>query len=250
MTGDGRRVVRQADEFTGFTAETMRFLRALRRNNRREWFEDNRARYDTAVKGPMAALVEEMDARFAQAAPEITGDPRRSVFRIHRDIRFSADKSPYKTHAACWFYHRDAGKGVGGSTPHGGAGFYFHVEPGASMVAGGLWMPPGPALKRIREALAEDHATFEGIVESKAMRRRFGAPSDEAMLKRVPRGFDPEHPAARWLRFKSFTMHRMLEPDEVLSPKLAGTLERDFAAMLPMVRWLNAALGFPPAARR
>ena len=85
----------------------------------------------------MAALVEEMDVRLAELAPEIVGDPKRSIFRIHRDVRFSNDKSPYKTNAACWFYHMDAGRGVGGDAPHGGAGFYFHLEPGESCWAAG-----------------------------------------------------------------------------------------------------------------
>ena len=234
----------------GFTSEALTFLRSLRRNNRRDWFTAQRERYETVVRRPLMELVEEMDARFARFAPEMVGDPRRSVFRIHRDVRFSADKSPYKTHAACWFFHRDAGKGVGGTNPHGGAGFYFHIEPGASIVAAGLWMPPAESLRRVRQALAEDHAGFLKTVRARAVARRFGALSDEAVLRRVPRGFDPDHPAAEWLRYRSFTVSRELSPDELLSPALADTLERDYRMLLPFVRWLNRACGFPPAARR
>ena len=123
-------------ERAGFSKESLTFLRRLRRNNRREWFTANRERYETFVRRPLEELVEEMDARFARFAPEITGHTKRSIFRIYRDVRFSADKSPYKTHAACWFFHRDAGKGVGGTNPQGGAGFYFHIEPGASISSG------------------------------------------------------------------------------------------------------------------
>lgn len=235
---------------TGFTKDSITFLRALRRNNRREWFNAQRERYERSVRRPLAELVEEMDARFASFAPEMSGDPKKSVFRIHRDVRFSADKSPYKTYAACWFYHRDAGKGVGGSTPHGGAGFYFHIEPGASMAAGGLWMPPPESLRRVRQALSDDHASFAGTVRSRAVAKRFGALTDEAKLRRVPRGFDADHPAADWLKYRSFTLSRILTPDEVLSPALADILERDYHGLLPFVRWLNAACGFPPATRR
>lgn len=238
-----------ATEFLGFSDDALRFLRALRRNNRREWFGANRSRYETAIRQPIAALVEEMDARFATLAPEICGDAKRSVFRIHRDVRFSADKSPYKTHAACWFYHRDAGKGVG-QAAHGGAGFYFHIEPGASIVAAGLWMPPSAALKQIRQALDTDHDSFRRIIRSRTLARRFGEMSDEAMMRRVPRGFDPEHPGADLLRYRSFTVSRSLTPAEVLSPALPDVLERDYRLLLPMVRWLNSALGFHPAARR
>ena len=96
--------------------------------------------------------------RLATLAPEIVGDPKRSPFRIHRDVRFSADKSPYKTHVACWFHHADAGRGVGAATPHGGAGFYFHMEADRASIGGGIWMPPRPTLQRIRERIDEDLA--------------------------------------------------------------------------------------------
>src|SRR5947199_409431 len=99
----------------------------------------------------MRALIEEMDVRLARFAPEITGDPKRSMFRIYRDIRFSKDKSPYKTHAACWFYHRDADARVGGDAEGGGAGFYFHLAPGGSLIGAGIWMPSRPILNRLRD---------------------------------------------------------------------------------------------------
>lgn len=238
-----------AGEFGGFSDESFRFLRGLRRNNKREWFLANRDRYEAAVKRPMAALVEEMDARFATIAPEICGDPRRSVFRIHRDVRFSPDKSPYKTHAACWFYHQDAGKGVG-QAAHGGAGFYFHIEPDASIVGAGLWMPSSDALKLVRQAIGSDHAAFRRTLGARAFVRRFGSLSEEAVMRRVPRGFDPDHPAADLLRFRSFTVTRQLAPAEVTSSRLPDLLEREYELLVPMVRWLNSALGFLPADRR
>ena len=99
--------------FQGFTRGALTFLRQLKRNNRRQWFHENKAAYEEAVLVPMRLLVEEMDVRFASFAPEIGGDPKRSIFRIYRDVRFSKDKSPYKTHAASWFSHRNASHGVG-----------------------------------------------------------------------------------------------------------------------------------------
>jgi uncharacterized protein (TIGR02453 family) len=202
------------------------------------------------VRGPLAALVEELDVRFAELAPEIVGDPKRSLFRIHRDVRFSNDKSPYKTNAACWFYHADAGRGVGSEAAHGGAGFYFHLEPGESMLGGGIWMPPRPTLNRIRERIDEDHRTIARLVGDAALRRRFGGLSEEDMLTRMPRGYADTHPAATLLRHRSFTVGRPLTQTELFSPKLADLLARDYARILPLVRWFNGALGLKTLARR
>ena len=235
--------------FAGFDPGIFRFLASLKRHNQRDWFEAHRVEYRTHVQLPMAAFIEEMDIRLARLAPELLGDPRRSVFRIHRDVRFSADKSPYKTHTACWFFHHQAGRGVG-SEAHGGAGLYVHIEPNQSMVGGGIWMPPKPTLDLIREAIAEHPTALKRLVQAPAFRRRFGGLSDEAKLTRVPRGFAPDHPAADWLRLKSFTAGRELSRDEVLDPKLPLRLETDFRTLLPLVRWLNAAIGFLPAKSR
>src|SRR5438034_4266632 len=144
-----------------FTTATFRFFRGLARNNAKPWFEAHRADYEGQVREPMRALIEEMDVRLARFAPEITGDPKRSMFRIYRDIRFSKDKSLYKTHAACWFYHRDADARVGGDAEGGGAGFYFHLAPGGSLIGAGIWMPSRPILNRLRDAVArsEEHTS-------------------------------------------------------------------------------------------
>jgi len=238
------------DEFRGFDRGALAFLRALKRNNRREWFQANRETYDHEILAPLRLLVEEMDVRFGRFAPEMAGDPKRSVFRIHRDVRFSKDKSPYKTHAACWFSHRNAGHGVGSETHGGGAGFYFHLEPKGSLVAGGIWMPPRPSLNRLRESIAAKPAGFEKAMSAPVFKRRFGQLSEEAMLTRLPRGFAPGHPAERWLRYQSFTIHAMLSDTEVLDRRLADRVERDFKTMLPFVRWLNHALGYREAERR
>src|SRR5207245_9052362 len=146
------------------TPATFHFFRGLARHNAKPWFEAHRGEYEETVREPMRALIEEMDVRLARFAPEITGDPKRSMFRIYRDIRFSKDKSPYKTHAACWFYHRDADARVGGDAEGGGAGFYFHIAPGGSFVGAGIWMPSLPILNRLGDALAEDGTGFERVM--------------------------------------------------------------------------------------
>jgi len=239
-----------AARFGGFRPQALGFLRRLKRNNRKEWFERNRAAYETEIREPMQALVEEMDVRLARIAPELTGDPRHSIFRIHRDIRFSADKSPYKTNAACQFYHHDAGRGAGQDARGAGAGLYFQLEDGQCFVAGGMWMPARPALDRIREAIAEAPDAMDRLLRAPAFRRRFGRLDAEAVLKRMPRGYAEDHSAAHWLRYRSFTATRMMPEREVQSPRLPEILARDFAALVPLVRWINGAIGYKASDRR
>src|SRR5437016_12795951 len=132
-----------------FTKRALTFFRGLARQNEKPWFEAHRDEYETEVRAPMRELIEDLDTRFAQFAPEIGGDPKRSMFRIYRDIRFSKDKSPYKTHAACWFHHRNAARKVGSEADEGSAGFYVHIAPRASFVGAGIWMPARPTRNRL-----------------------------------------------------------------------------------------------------
>ena len=233
-----------------FTPAALTFLKQLKRNNRREWFTEHKDRFEEVLLQPLRALVEEMDVRLATLAPEIGGSPKRSIFRIYRDIRFSKDKSPYKTNMGCWFTALAAGHGVGSETHGAGAGFYFHIEPAASFVAGGIWMPPRDSLSRIREAIAQRPKEFEKTLGAPAFRRRFGTLSPEHVLTRVPKPWDATHPAAHWLRHASFTVSAPLTDSEVTSAKLPARVEKDMVLMRPFVRWLNAALGYPARDRR
>ncbi len=233
-----------------FTPATLTFFRGLARHNAKLWFEAHRTDYDQEVVAPMRALIEEMDVRLARFAPEITGDPKRSMFRIHRDVRFSKDKSPYKTNAGCWFWHRDADPRVGDNADGGGAGFYFHLQPGSSFTGAGIWMPPRPLLDKLRDAIAEDPKGFERVVKNPRFVRRFGGLDDEHTLKRMPRGFAETHPAARWLKFQSFVSGRELSDKQITTPRLAALLQEDFSKLLPLVRWLNGALGLRAATSR
>ena len=238
--------------FHGIRPQALSFLRSLKRNNRREWFEARRTNYLSELVEPMKALVEELDVRFAALAPEFVGDPKRSLFRIYRDVRFSKDKSPYKSHAALWIYHRAPGRGVGKEID-GGAGFYLHVEPGASLVAGGLWMPPRPSLAKVRARFEIDLKGWERAVSSPSFTRRFAKLTDDEhgiKLKRLPRGYTEGHPAQRWLVYNSFTVHRAYSDAAILSRTLVDRAMRDFAVMVPMCRWLNRALGYLPATSR
>ena len=225
-----------------FTPGSLRFLRGLAKNNNNPWFEAHRAEFENDVSDPMRGLIEDLDVRFARFAPEIGGDPKRSMFRINRDIRFSKDKSPYKTHAACWFHHRRATSRVGSEADAGSAGFYFHLEPGKSYVGGGLWMPPRPQLNKLRDAIADDAQEFDRI--ARGLDKRYGGLSDEAVLTRMPRGFADDHPAAKWLRYQSFVSGKAVTDAEVTGAKLPALLAKEFQGLLPLVRWINSALGY------
>lgn len=239
-----RRVAPVDTDFSGFPKAAFDFLKGISENNNREWFEAHRESYEASLRAPMKTLIEEMDARLATFAPEITGTVKNSMFRIHRDVRFSKNKAPYKTNAACWFFHRDSRGTVGQDAIHGGAGMYVHLEPGACFAGGGVWMPPAPVLKRVRAALDVGHEEFEGIVKARAFRSMLGALETEAMLKRMPRGYDADHPAADWLRYQSFTAGCALKQSLVTSAALADRLEEIFRTITPLVRWLNGAMGF------
>src|SRR5206468_5402209 len=206
--------------FGGFRPATFRFLRDLPRNNQKAWFEANRDVYEREVRDQMRLLVETLNVKLGSIAPEIVGDPKRSPFRIHRDVRFSRNKSPYKTNAGAWLYHRDAGRKVGRVDEGGGAGFYFHIDPTTCFMAGGLWMPARPALLRIREAIAAQPTALARLTSAAGFRRRFDGLSEEAKLLRVPRDVPPDHPPAECLKLPSFTARPLRAPHVVTSPRL------------------------------
>lgn len=236
--------------FPGFAPEALKFLKQLKRHNEREWFKARKEQFDELLLEPMKLFVEEMDVRLARTVPEISGSPKRAIFRIYRDTRFSKDKSPYKTHVACWFSHVRASHGVGGETHGAGAGYYFHLEPGESIVAGGIWMPARPTLAAIRDGIAERGGELKKLLKGRALASRFGALSEEGKLTRTPRGYDPAHEHAELLRHASFTVSAPLDDAMVVSGKLAQQVEKDFKAMAPLVRWINHTLGYPPSEHR
>jgi uncharacterized protein (TIGR02453 family) len=220
--------------FRGFSDESFRFLRGLKRNNRRDWFLRNKHRYDTAVRAPMEALVYDVGERLQSFAPEFAANPKRSIYRIYRDTRFSHDKRPYKTHIAAVFPHRELGK-------HQGAGFYVHVAPDDVFAGGGLYRPERRDLQAIRLKLADQHETFRRIVSTRMFREMFDELSGER-LERVPRGFASDHPASDLLKYKQFLAGRPLPGELATSSAFPKELVRTFRTLLPMIRFLNSAI--------
>src|SRR4030095_12072586 len=179
-----------------FTADTLKFLRALKRNNRREWFNAHRDDYETHVRQPMTTIVERLADDFRAFAPELVASPKVSMYRIYRDTRFSDNKTPYKTHIAAVFPTR-------GLLKHEGAGLYFHISPDEVWVGGGMYAPQPAQLFAVREHIAGPVDELRRIVGSPGFRRHVGKLEGEK-LTRVPRGFPKDHEAAEFLKHRHF----------------------------------------------
>lgn len=220
--------------FPGFPPEALQFFRRLKRNNNREWFLKNKQIYEEKVKAPMTELVLALGREMRGFAPEMQCDPARAIYRIYRDVRFSSDKTPYKTHVAAVFFPR-------GMPKHGCAGLYFHVSTEEVEIAGGVYMPGPDELLAIRRQIADHHKKFRSIVEAPEFRRLFGKLWGE-QLTRVPKGFAKDHPAAELLRYKQFLADTTKPVKLAESAKLLPTLVTMFRAMMPTVRYLNEPL--------
>ena len=217
-----------------FSAGTLKFLRALKRNNRREWFNAHRDDYEAHVRAPMTAIVEQLAIDFRELAPELVASPKQSMYRIYRDTRFSENKAPYKTHVAAVFPPR-------GLPKHEGAGVYFHVSPDAVWIGGGMYAPQTPQLHAVREHIAANHRRLRSIIESSGFRRQIGKLEGER-LQRVPRGFPKDHDAAELLKYRQFLAGRELPALVATSPKFYGTLLTVFRQVVPLTRFLNEPL--------
>jgi uncharacterized protein (TIGR02453 family) len=207
--------------FQGFGPRALAFLGALAFHQTKAWFEENRALYESDVRGPLAALVADLAAELARRDVPLTGDPKRSIFRINRDVRFSKDKSPYKTNAGATLT-RDGSKLSQGL-------LYVQVAPTDSFVALGFHEPDPAQLAALRGAMVAKPDRWAAV---KAALDTAGLPlSREGAAKRMPRGFeavDPESPLAADLRSRSLIVSRPLTADEILRPDLVGTIA-DFA---------------------
>lgn len=217
-----------------FTPRTLAFLRALERNNRREWFHARKDRYEAEVRAPMVALVERLAADFADFAPDLVANPRTSMYRPYRDTRFSSNKTPIKTNVAAVFPHRLLPK-------HEGAGFYVEVAPRHVWFGGGMYMPSSAQLYQVREHIAAGHRRLSRIVGSPAFRRTFGT-LDGEQLRRTPRGFPPDHPAAEFLKYKQFLAGCERPAEFATSPGFYRALLAAYKTLAPLVEFLNEPL--------
>jgi uncharacterized protein (TIGR02453 family) len=218
----------------GFTPATLAFLRALKRNNDREWFKARRERYERDVREPMIAVIERLAVDFKKFAPELVASPKVSLYRIYRDTRFSADKTPLKTNVAASFPWR-------GLHRHQGAGLYFEVAPSWVWIGGGMYAPEPAQLVKVREHIAETFPEIRTLASGRAFVTRFGS-LDGQKLTRVPRGYPADHPAADFLRHKQFLAGRELPAEFATRDDFYPELLATFKAAVPLVRFLNEPL--------
>ena len=220
--------------FPGFPPEMIRFFRSLKRNNRREWFQPRKHLFEQHIKAPMLDLVSAINAELAKFAPEYVTEPKNAIFRIYRDTRFSADKTPYKTHAAASFARR-------GSERQGTGGFYFSVSAEVIEVAAGIWHPEREVMLLVRNHIAETHQELSRILADKKARKLAGELKGNA-LSRSPKGFDPAHPAAEFIKMKDWVLDVTLDADLATTPELHGAIVERFRAMAPLLGYLNRPL--------
>jgi uncharacterized protein (TIGR02453 family) len=222
-----------------FSPDLFLFLQELIDNNNRQWFETNKERYITDVREPMSQFIVMMQESLHRISKHIHVDPRPtggSMFRIYRDTRFSKDKTPYKTQAACHFRH-------GNRTDAHGLGFYMHVGPNGNTVGGGVWRPPTAVANMIRTRIAEHPDQWRQTIGGKAFNEYFPDGIQGEQLKRVPRDFDPDHPLADTLRRKDFFLGSKLTDEQVISSGLIKRVSEIYTAMAPMMAFIAAALG-------
>jgi uncharacterized protein (TIGR02453 family) len=222
-----------------FNREFFGFLKELKKNNTREWFQANKERYRSEVQEPLLHFISDFADPLHDISSEFLADPRPSggsMFRIYRDVRFSKNKSPYKTHAAAQFRHR------AGRDAHA-PGFYLHLEPGNVFVGAGSWHPGREALDSIRTGISEDPDRWRAVLADVRFSKRHTLVGES--LKRPPRGFDPEHPLIDELKRKDFISIENFSQTRACSAGFIDTVADSFRTAAPLVRFLTEAVGQP-----
>ena len=215
--------------FAGFSPDAIQFLVDLAANNERSWFQPRKAEFERLLKAPLEALCVALGETFARRNIPLSADPARSPFRIYRDVRFSKDKSPYKTHVAASF-----GWAGGGDA---GAGGYFHLQPGEIYVGGGKWHPEPAWLAAWRTTVVTEPARVHAAIDEPTFLEMLG-PVGGDRLKRVPTGYRADHPDAALLTLKDVTFGRRLSDADVLSETLPDTIADTFSVATPVMRLL------------
>ena len=219
-----------------FSKKTFDFLRALGRNNNRAWFNDHRNEFERHVREPYLQFITDLQAPLARISAHYRADPKKnggSLFRIYRDTRFANDKTPYKTWAAARFFHERRHEMPAPS-------FYMHIQSGDCFAGGGIWQPEPPTLKKIRDFLYDNPATWKKATRAKSFRENFTFWGET--LTRPPRGFDPDHELIEDLKRKNFAAGVEFNDAVATSSELMPTVVTTFKQIAPMIDYLCAAL--------
>ncbi len=213
-----------------FSEAGLKFLTGLARHNQREWFEQRRHLYELEVKAPMLDIISEVNDAFARFAPEFVRDPGKCMMRIYRDIRFSKNKQPYKTHVAAWWARRGLEKTSGG-------GFYLEIAPQSVRVAAGVYMPDKDQLLAIRRMLLEHHEEVRRALKVRGM-----DPIDTMKMTRGPKGFPAGHPATDLILQRQWGLMSILPGAVAITPRLTKEIVQRFRLASPLVTLLNSPL--------
>ncbi len=223
---------------TYFTPKTFAFLRALGRNNNRNWFNAHRAQFEANVRQPYQRLIADLAAPLKKISPHFIADPRPlggSLFRIHRDTRFAKDKTPYKTWAGAQFFH-ERRRELAGEAPV----FYLHIAPGECFLGGGLWHPQPETLRRVRAYMVANPASWKKATRAPAFRKKFELGGDT--LSRPPAGFDRVHELIEDLKRKDFVASAEFDDAQATSPDFLKFVLGNFRQVAPLVDWLCGSL--------
>jgi len=216
---------------------TIKFLKALKQNNNKAWFDINRKTYETA-RLDFAAFIQKVIDTHGKNDPGINNLVAKDcMFRINRDIRFAKDKSPYKTNFG-------ASINSGGKKADNTAGYYFHLEPGSSFTGGGIWMPQSDALKKVRQEIDYNFADFKKIIGAKKFKSIYTDLSRENAytLSRVPKGYEVDNPAADYLKLKSYVAMMAIPETDLTSKNLVKKTVAAFEALQPLIAFINEAM--------
>jgi len=219
--------------FTGFRPEALGFLVELALNNDRSWFGPRKAEFEALLREPLEQLCSALDAEFRARGIPLAADPARSPFRIYRDVRFSKDKSPYKTNVGASFPWTGNGGGVGG---------YFHLEPGAVFIGGGMWHPSPERLAAWRNAVVGDRTGVHAVLDDPSFRAAFGTVEGDH-LKRAPTGYPPDDPDLELLKLKDVVFSRSLSDADILAVDLPATIAEALGPAVPVLRLLAGLPG-------
>jgi uncharacterized protein (TIGR02453 family) len=217
-------------------SSTLKFLKDLRKNNNKEWFDSNRKTYE-AARRDFESFVETVIKKLSRSDDSIKDlKPKDCIFRINRDIRFSKDKSPYKTNFGAYINR-------GGKKSKFG-GYYFHCDPEQAFAGGGLWMPVPPELNKVRQEIDYCFDEFKKIINTKKFRENYGNlyQGDDMRLSLVPKGFDKSNPAAEYLKLKSFIAMKQLSTKDLTSNDLVNNTVKLFESLQPLIRFVNRAV--------
>lgn len=215
-------------------SSTIQFLKSLKKNNNKEWFDKNRKQYELAKADYLNFVTIVLNEIQAFDSSLMDLQPKQCIFRLNRDVRFSKNKDPYKTNFGASFSK--------GAKKIQTAGYYFHLEPGANFIGGGLWMPMAPDLNKVRQEIDYCFKEFASILKKSAFKSTYGDMDNSMKLIRPPKGFEIENPALEYLKLKSFVVTKPIKDSDLLDKQLIKNVVKDFKTIAPLVHFLNRAI--------